>query len=161
MEPIAPDAPVQAEPVTDLAAAAAAAAAPVEAPAPVAAAPVAPPPAPAPAAAAPVAAEPSVEQVAALVQSPAVQAAIAAAVEQRVAAAPVAPDGAAADPRKPSILEALHTLAQEAEHSTFAERVEALAANGYQTIVKAEHERPMLGTLLTIVEALVDKAVIA
>lgn len=188
MEPIAPDAPAAPAAPTDLASLAAKAAAPVEeAPAAVAApvapiAPVAPPVEPAapvapvepvapvqPAAAevpafagAPVAAEPDAAQVAAVLQSPAVQAAIDSAVAQRIALqGPVAPDAGPQDPPKPSIVTALKTLEHEAADSTFAQRVEALAEQGYQTIVNQEHERPILRTLLTIVEELVGKAVVA
>jgi hypothetical protein len=100
--------------------------------------------------------------MAALAQSPEVQALIAGAVQQAVAAAgPVAPDGVAADPPKPPILSALKTLETELEGSTFAQRVEHLAHQGYQTIIDQEHERPALRTLLTIVEELVGKAVVA
>jgi isopropylmalate/homocitrate/citramalate synthase len=60
-------------------------------------------------------------------------------------------------PEAQSALDALKGLAEDAEHSTFAEKLEKLADEGYQAVVKAEDESPLVKTLITVVGELVGK----
>jgi hypothetical protein len=84
---------------------------------------------------------------------PSVQAEIDAAVAKALAA-----HGIEVTPAETqSALDALQSLGEDAEHSTFAERLEQLADRGYQAVVHAEQESPLVKTLITVVGELVEK----
>lgn len=78
------------------------------------------------------------------------------AASQMLAQAPIAPDGGVQDPPKPPIISRLKELESELAGSTFAQRVEHLAHDGYQTVINMEQERPALRTLITIVGEIVS-----
>jgi hypothetical protein len=76
-------------------------------------------------------------------------------IDQEVAAA-LAAHGITPAPAKPSALDRLDELAQDVEHSTFAERLEQLAGEGYQAVLDAE-QSPVVKTLVTVLGELVAK----
>ncbi len=77
-------------------------------------------------------------------------------IDQAVEAALAAHGIQVTPPEKEPILDALKTLGQDAEHLSFVQKLEHLAADGYQAVTDGPYA-PEARALFAVVEALVEK----